>query len=74
MGTITIAFSNSILELNSLRDELKNNVLEDEKSIESYCKLQICLDDVIKEQWTHIRNPGNIVKYLQPGRVVKVRI
>lgn len=60
------------LELNRLREELKHNVLENEKSVESYYKLQICLEDVIRDQWKHIRSPANIVKYLQPGRIVKV--
>ncbi|VDL60449.1 unnamed protein product [Hymenolepis diminuta] len=60
------------LELNRLREELKHNVLENEKSVESYYKLQICLEDVIRDQWKHIRSPANIVKYLQPGRIVKI--
>nr|CDS34471.2 superkiller viralicidic activity 2 2 [Hymenolepis microstoma] len=59
-------------KLNRLREELKRNVLENEESVESYYKLQICLEDVIRDQWKHIRSPANIVKYLQPGRIVKI--
>ncbi|CUT99436.1 superkiller viralicidic activity 2 2 [Echinococcus multilocularis] len=59
-------------ELNRLQTELSTTVLEEEKAVESYRKIQLCLQEIVEQQWRYIRRPEHIVSFLQPGRLVKI--
>uniref|UniRef100_A0A5K3FPS9 Helicase C-terminal domain-containing protein n=1 Tax=Mesocestoides corti TaxID=53468 RepID=A0A5K3FPS9_MESCO len=59
-------------ELLQLQEEYNTTKLEDEKLVESFQQIRLCLRDVVEQQWKYVRRPEYIVSFLQPGRLIKI--
>lgn len=63
-----------IVELKDTEEKYNKLTVENEDSVASYYKIRQQLDNLGKELLTFIQKPQYILPFLQPGRLVQVRL